>query len=179
MTLFEQPGLLSNVDGTSDNQPPEPALMAAALPPLTAPATLNLATARTLITALAVLGIEWSPVTFDEILPWEAGLYAWVIGGSNASPSMLDRPVAYIGVGRSADGGLRRRLQDEKRWIEESAEHVHGRAMFRLDAQPVGGPVSKIPDADLGWLDSTINEHGASDWGGWAAAQWLMAAEPH
>lgn len=146
--------------------------MAAAPPPLTAPATLNLVTARTLVAALAVLGIEWSPVTFDQILTSEAGLYAWVISGpvGNAHPDVLDRPVAYIGVGRSIDGGLRKRLLDEKRWIEESAEHVHGRAMFRLAGQPVGAPVQQIPRADLGWLDSTINEHGAETLRAWLAA---------
>jgi len=157
-------------DQTFDDHPPEPVPMAAAASPLTTPATRNLVTARTLGCALAILGIDWSPVTFDQILTSEAGLYAWVIGGCDANPDVIDRPVAYLGVGRSIDGGLRKRLLDEKRWIEESAEHVHGRAMFRLDAQPVGAPVYQIPGADLGWLDGTINEHGAETLRAWLAA---------
>jgi hypothetical protein len=134
---------------------------------LTAPVSLNLVKVRTLVRALGLLGIEWLPATFAAERPaYEAGLYAWVPGGDYEHIDGLERPVLYIGVGRGI-GGMHARLRVEIGLIGPSAEHVHGRAMFRLDAQPVGGPVHQIPGADLGWLDETVSEHGAEKLRGW------------
>lgn len=141
---------------------------------LTAPATLNLATPRALSMALAALGIQWSPVPMEQLLTDEPGLYAWVIGGEDAPADLLDRPVAYVGIGRGREGGLRQRLRDEQSWVGGSAGHIHGRAMHRLDGRPVGDHVNRILAADLGWLDQTIPEPAAAT----ALRPWLDADKP-
>ena len=47
---------------------------------LTAKATLDLVTTRTLIEALALIGIEWSPVSFNQMMRTSGeGPYTWVI----------------------------------------------------------------------------------------------------
>jgi hypothetical protein len=140
---------------------------------LTARATIDLATARTLVTALALLGLDWSPAIFDRSTSTERGLYVWVIGRGTANIDALDRPAAYVGVGCGA-GGLRRRLTDETRWISAEAEHLHGRAMHRLACTPVGGPVRATPAPDLRWLD----EIQITDEGRLVLRTWLASAEP-
>ena len=124
---------------------------------LTATAALDLVTTRTLIEVLALLGIEWSPAPFDELIqPSEEGLYAWVIGRGQDRIDPLDRPVAYIGVGTSKDGGLQGRLLAESGIIHVSAAHAHGRAMSRLHGSPLGGPVRRIAGADISSIEETI-----------------------
>lgn len=135
---------------------------------LTAPLILNLAKVQTLVRALATLGIEWSPIAFDpQTSARDAGLYAWVPGGIYEKVEILERPALYIGVGRRIKGGMPARLRYEISLLGPSAEHVHGRAMFRLHAQPVGGPVHQIPGFDLDWLDRTITAHGAAKLRNW------------
>lgn len=126
---------------------------------LTAKATIDLVTTRTLTRALALLGIDWSPVPFDETMTSEKGLYSWVIGRGYQRIDLLDRPVAYVGIGDGDAGGLYRRLSNETSWIEEYAAHAHGRAMYRLrlDGSALGGPVRRT-SADISWIDTTIRD---------------------
>lgn len=124
---------------------------------LTASATLQLVTTRTLIRALALLGMEWSPVPFDKIPPTShRGLYAWAIGPFHEGSDPLDRPVAYVGIGTSKNGGLRGRLVVERNLISNSAGHAHGRAMFRLQGNVLGGRVKGIEAADIGPVKEVI-----------------------
>jgi hypothetical protein len=124
---------------------------------LTATAALDLVTIRTLIEALALFGIEWSPVPFDEMTPSpEEGLYAWVIGRGQDRIDPFDRPVAYIGIGTSKSGGLHGRLLIESDLIHDSAAHAHGRAMSRLQGSPFGGPVRQIAGADISSIEEII-----------------------
>lgn len=130
-------------------------------PPLTAIAVLDLATARTLRTALALLGLQWTLEVFNETAVLERGLYAWGIGRGHQGADALDRPVLYVGVGRGP-GGVADRVSKETSWRSADASHVHGRATFRLDGMPVGGPVRMDPNRDLSWLDKiSIKASGA------------------
>ena len=115
---------------------------------LTAPVTLNLATVRTLVQGLELLGIAWSPVPYEEIQTADPGLYVWVVGTLPNHVTLHDRPVAYVGISDRKSGGLQRRLADETMLIGESAGHVHGRAMHRLAGKSLGAPVHRIPRAD-------------------------------
>jgi hypothetical protein len=129
---------------------------------LTATAALDLVTTRTLVEAMALIGIEWSPVPFDRLMPTsEEGLYSWVIGRGHEHVDPLDRPVAYIGVGTD-DEGLRGRLRNERSWIDEFAAHAHGRAMFRsrLNGTSLGGPVREKVGADISCIEETIRASG-------------------
>jgi len=143
--------------------------------------TLELVTTRTLIRALKLLGIEWLPVPFDEIpRTTERGLYAWTIGPAHERIDPLDRPVAYVGIGTSRNGGLRGRLLVERHFINDSAGHAHGRAMFRLQGSPLGGPVRQIEGADISQVRELIH---ASRFANRERAfqrlqDWLSAPEP-
>lgn len=129
--------------------------------PLTATATFQLVTTRTLIEALALLGIGWSPIPFDQMMPTsEKGLYTWAIGRGYEDADAFDRPVAYVGIGTRKNGGLRGRLLAERNSINESAGHAHGRAMFRLQGNPLGGPVQRIIGADISSIEETIRASG-------------------
>jgi hypothetical protein len=149
--------------------------------PLTATAKFDLVTTRTLIKVLALLGIEWSPIPFDQMMPTsEKGLYTWAIGAGYERVDPFDRPVAYVGIGTSKDGGLRGRLLVERNLINDSAGHAHGRAMFRLQGDPLGGPVQRIIGADISPIEKTIR---ASGWknkerGIQKLRAWLSAPEP-
>jgi len=124
---------------------------------LTAKATLDLVTTRTLIEALALIGIEWSPVSFNQMMRTSGeGLYTWVIDRGNERIDPLDRPVIYIGIGTSKSGGLYGRLRIESDLIYESAANAHGRAMFRLQGSAHGGPVGQIAGADISSIEETI-----------------------
>ena len=152
--------------------------------PLTAAVMLDLVTTRTLIRSLALIGIEWVPVSFDEIpATSEEGLYAWAIGPTHEDVHPLDRPVGYIGIGVSKAGGVRGRLLQELRLITDSAAHAHGRAMFRLQGSPLGGPVRQVEGADLGPVEEAIlaswftnREHGVQDLKAWLSNPVLPAA---
>jgi hypothetical protein len=125
--------------------------------PLTGAVTLALVTTRTLIRSLALVGIEWVPVSFDDMPATAAeGLYTWAIGPAHEDVDPLDRPVGYIGIGVSKAGGVRGRLLQEVKLISNSAAHAHGRAMFRLQGSPLGGPVQQIEAANLGPVEETI-----------------------
>ena len=106
--------------------------------PLTAAAALNLVTPRTLVRVLELLGFKWSPVPYAEIPQTsESGLYAWTITRTNEVADPVDRPVFYVGIGARQNGGLRGRLSQELDWVNDSAGHAHGRAMFRLHGSPL------------------------------------------
>jgi hypothetical protein len=143
--------------------------------PLTGAVTLDIVTTRTLIRSLALVGIEWVPVSLDDIpATSEEGLYAWTIGPAHEDVDPLDRPVGYIGIGVSKAGGLRGRLLAEVRLITDSAAHAHGRAMFRLQGSPLGGPVRQIEEANLGPVEEVIRaswfsnrEHGLQELKAW------------
>jgi hypothetical protein len=156
---------------------------------LTATAALDLVTTRTLIEVLALLGIEWSPIPFDELIrpsekgliqPSAEGLYAWVIGRGQDRIDPLDRPVAYIGVGASKDGGLQGRLLAESNIIHDSAAHAHGRAMSRLHGSPLGGPVRQIAGADISPIEETIraSRFAQREAGIQELRSWLSASRP-
>lgn len=148
---------------------------------LTATATFDLVTTRTLIEALALLGIKWSPIPFDQMMPTsQKGLYTWAIGRGHERVDPFDRPVAYVGIGTRKNGGLRGRLIVERNLIAESAGHAHGRAMFRLQGSPLGGPVQQIIGADISPIEETIR---ASGWtnkerGIQRLRDWLSAPTP-
>lgn len=124
---------------------------------LIARAALDLVTSRTLIEALALLGLDWSPVPFNQMIRTsQSGLYTWVIGRGYEQVNLLDRPVAYIGVGTSKRGGLRGRLLIENNLIHDSAAHAHGRAMSRLQGSPLGGPIRHVAGADISIVEEII-----------------------
>src|SRR5262249_40559327 len=101
-------------------------------PTLTATAVLDLVTPRTLVKALGLLGINWFPLPFKQLpATSDVGLYAWVIGRGHEQLELLDRPVAYVGVGADEKGGVRGCLVRERSIVSATAEHGHGRAMYR------------------------------------------------
>lgn len=130
---------------------------------LTAKATFNLVTTRTLMKALSLLGIKWSPIPFDQIIlgSAEEGLYTWTIGRGHKHINAFDLPVAYVGIGTSKDGGLRGRLLTEQSLVTKTAGHAHGRAMYRLIGSPLGGPVKRIAGANISPIEKAIL---ASEW---------------
>jgi hypothetical protein len=149
--------------------------------PLTAKACFELVTTRTLIKALSLLGIKWSPIPLDEMAPSsEKGLYTWVIGRGHKQVDLFDLPVAYVGIGSRKNGGVRGRLLEERNLVRDSAAHAHGRAMFRLLGSPLGGPVEQIIGADISPVEETIR---ASVWnnkeyGIQKMRTWLSAPTP-
>ena len=116
---------------------------------LTAPVTLNLATVRTLVQGLELLGIAWSPVPSKRSKPPIQGSMCGSWARCRDHVTLHDPPVAaYVGISDRKSGGLQRRLADETMLIGESAGHVHGRAMHRLAGKSLGAPVHRIPRAD-------------------------------
>jgi len=140
-------------------------------PHLTAPVTLQLATARAVQLGLTMFGIEW--IDPRKVLPGEtststaSGLYAWVDGvGAPGLPDAdaiadLDRPVLYWGIGEDKKKGVRGRLANEWSWIGEAAGHGHGRAMHRRRAFPLVGPVTFKQGQDRSGLYAALNENAA------------------
>jgi hypothetical protein len=155
----------------------------AATPPrsaLTATVTLDLVTTRTLIRALALLGIKWSPVPLEQIARTsEEGLYAWVAGRGHEHTNPLDSPVTYIGIGKSRSGGLRGRLLVEWNLICDSAAHAHGRAMHRLQGRPLGGPVRQMSGVDASVIETIRTSEWEQKESGIRQLQaWLSASRP-
>src|ERR1022692_2080279 len=76
---------------------------------LTAPVTLNLATVRTLVQGLELLGIAWSPVPYEEIQTADPGLYASGPGRRSGARLLLPLPgrLAARPGGRGADRSIR------------------------------------------------------------------------
>ncbi|MFG2058529.1 hypothetical protein ACGFI9_31345 [Micromonospora sp. NPDC048930] len=139
--------------------------------------TINLVTVATLQRGLDLLGLRWRPAPTDAIPDDERGLYGWVIGrGADSGTGLLNRAVAYVGVGMG-DGGLLRRLRDERSWVGQDATHGHGRAMFLLQGEAVGGACIQDPGADLSWLDGTITADGYRKLVDWLTADPLSPAE--
>lgn len=148
--------------------------------PLSAPATFDLVTTRTLMKALALLDIKWSPIPFDQMdTSSEKGLYTWVIGRDHEIADPLDRPVAYVGIGTRKDGGVRGRLLVEQNLIKGSAGHAHGRAMFRLQGSSLGGPVQRVI-GDIRLIEETIriSEWANKERGIQKLRAWLSAPTP-
>lgn len=138
------------------------------IPSPTTAVTLDLVTVRTIVTGLGWLGITWTPLPEFSGLGSQAGLYAWTIGrGMDSNKELLDRAVAYLGVGEGA-AGVVGRLAYEKKWVIEDATHGHGRAMHLLQGQAAAGLCQRDTSADLTWLDRTLkNDEGARalrDW---------------
>lgn len=132
---------------------------------LTAPATIRLVTARTIKAGLALLGLVWVPVAYEDLPDGtRTGLYTWGYGGPTPAADH-DRPVVYVGVG-DGRGGLSNRLGREHGWISDEASHVHGHAMHRWKAAVVAGQVEQVK-VDLDWLPATIGEDGAATLSSW------------
>jgi hypothetical protein len=137
----------------------------------------HLVTPRGVSAGLAVLGIGWQPVPFEQsLLTTEEGLYAWVdgIGARGATGAMvladdlLGRPVLYKGIGQG-QLGVRERLEREHYWIGPASEHGHGIAMRARLASVVVGMVEPV-DVDLAWLGEHINGTRVE-----AVLEWVLA----
>ena len=136
--------------------PDESLRQPAATPPLTAPATLRLATPAAIAEGLGLLGIRWRPRPWTPALrTTDPGMYVWVI--PDGDQDLNHRASLYIGIGERADGGWPRRVADETRW--RGNDHAHGIAIGRTKAQPVGGRVD-FTDGDLSWLPEVISDEG-------------------
>jgi hypothetical protein len=149
--------------------------------PLTAATTIKLVTPRTLVRALDLFGLKWSPVPYEEIPKTsESGLYAWTISSISEIADPLDRPVAYIGIGARRNDGLHGRLSQELRYVTDSAGHAHGRAMSRLHGNPLGGPVHQVDSADLSLIREAISssDFQTKDSAFQRLEEWLSAPKP-
>ncbi|WP_436533606.1 hypothetical protein [Actinoplanes sp. HUAS TT8] len=127
----------------------------AAARPLTASATLRLATPAALSEGLRLLGLLWQPAPW-ETEPGDAGpgMYAWVIPGD--ADDLLHCPALYLGIGEGARG-WRGRVRKEESW--RTGDHAHGVAIRRAKAKAVGGPVDRI-EPDLSWLPGIVSDKG-------------------
>lgn len=137
---------------------------------LLAPTTLRLLTVAGLQELLLGLGLAWAPVPADQLTS-EPGLYCWVDGRGETPHRHAG--VLYIGVGRGA-GGTGGRLRREQGWVQHGV-HGHGRAVRRLSAKALGGPVRRVP-ADLAWLADVIPSDAAA-----RTREWLQGERdaPH
>lgn len=122
------------------------------MPNPTAPLTLNLMTLDGLREGLAMLGVSWEPVVYDqEDPPLTDGLYAWATKNEGA----------VILLGTAVDGGygLVSELPFQLAVAKESKKQFHGhaRTLQRLDARgieplPYAGDLTVDGSFDSSWL---------------------------